>query len=63
MRKAMQIGCSDYLIKPIDTDEMTAVLEKAVEKIQKKFQKDEKEKKLFPRCNENFVFRRAAEYY
>ena len=27
---------------------MTAVLEKAVEKIQKKFQKDEKEKKLFP---------------
>ena len=48
MRKAMQIGCSDYLIKPIDTDEMTAVLEKAVEKIQKKFQKDEKEKKLFP---------------
>ena len=48
MRKAMQIGCSDYLIKPLDTDEMTAVLEKAVEKIQKKFQKDEKEKKLFP---------------
>ena len=33
MRKAMQIGCSDYLIKPLDTDEMTAVLEKAVEKI------------------------------
>ena len=48
MRKAMQIRCSDYLIKPLDTDEMTAVLEKAVEKIQRKFQKDEKEKKLFP---------------
>ncbi|MFR3005581.1 MAG: hypothetical protein ACLTML_09605 [Blautia faecis] len=35
---------SDYLIKPLDTEEMTEVLKKAIEKIKKKFQKDEKER-------------------
>ncbi len=47
MRKAMQIRCSDYLIKPLDTEEMTEVLKKAIEKIKKKFQKDEKERAFF----------------
>ena len=46
MRKAMQIGCNDYLIKPLDTEEMTEVLQKAVNKINRKFQNDEKEKSL-----------------
>lgn len=53
MRKAMQIGCSDYLIKPLDGEEMMAVLEKAVEKIRKKFEKDEKEKKLFQEASKS----------
>lgn len=44
----MQIRCSDYLIKPLDTEEMTEVLKKAIEKIKKKFQKDEKERAFFP---------------
>ena len=56
MRKAMQIGCSDYLIKPLDGEEMMAVLEKAVEKIRKKFEKDEKEKKLFQEASSWAMF-------
>lgn len=35
MRKAMQMGCSDYLIKPIDDAELDGVLKKAIDKIRK----------------------------
>lgn len=34
MRKAMQLGCSDYLIKPIDHSELYKVIEKAIHKIE-----------------------------
>ena len=34
MRKAMQLGCSDYLIKPIDYSELYKVIEKAIHKIE-----------------------------
>ena len=34
MRKAMQLGCSDYLIKPVDTEEVERVIRKAVLKLQ-----------------------------
>lgn len=30
MRKAMQLGCSDYLLKPVDYEELYQVMEKAV---------------------------------
>lgn len=30
MRKAMQLGCSDYLLKPVDYDELYKVIEKAI---------------------------------
>lgn len=33
MRKAMQIGCSDYLLKPVDYNEIDGVIEKAIRKI------------------------------
>lgn len=36
MRKAMQIGCSDYLLKPIDYDELDTVLRKAIKNIREK---------------------------
>lgn len=36
MRKAMQIGCSDYLLKPIDYEELDFVLHKAVKNIREK---------------------------
>lgn len=36
MRKAMQIGCSDYLLKPIDYEELDRVLVKAVKSIHEK---------------------------
>jgi len=35
MRKAMQLGCSDYLIKPVNMDEVENVIRKAVLKLQK----------------------------
>ncbi len=35
MRKAMQIGCSDYLLKPIDYKELDRVIKKAVEQLEK----------------------------
>ncbi len=34
MRKAMQLGCSDYLIKPIDIADVERVIQKAVLKLQ-----------------------------
>jgi YesN/AraC family two-component response regulator len=34
MRKAMQLGCSDYLIKPLDFSELYKVLEKSVKRIE-----------------------------
>ncbi len=34
MRKALQLGCSDYLIKPIEKEELEKVVEKAVKNIQ-----------------------------
>ena len=34
MRKAMQLGCSDYLIKPLDIDEVEIVIRKAILKLQ-----------------------------
>lgn len=34
MRKAMQLGCSDYLIKPIEYSELYKVIEKAIGKIE-----------------------------
>ena len=34
MRKAMQLGCSDYLIKPIDIADVEKVIQKAVLKLQ-----------------------------
>lgn len=34
MRKAMQLGCSDYLIKPLDSSELYKVIEKAIGKIE-----------------------------
>lgn len=36
MRKAMQLGCSDYLLKPVDQEELYRVLEKAVRAISEK---------------------------
>ena len=33
MRKAMQIGCSDYLLKPIDYTELHRVLDRAMDKL------------------------------
>lgn len=33
MRKAIQLGCSDYLIKPVDIDELTRVLDKTLASI------------------------------
>ncbi len=36
MRKAMQLGCSDYLIKPIDYIELYQVIEKAIHRIEEK---------------------------
>ncbi len=33
MRKAMQIGCSDYLLKPVDYNEIDRVIEKAIKKL------------------------------
>lgn len=34
MRKAMQLGCSDYLIKPLDISDVEKVIQKAVLKLQ-----------------------------
>lgn len=34
MRKAMQLGCSDYLIKPVNIEEVETVIRKAVLKLQ-----------------------------
>lgn len=36
MRKAMQLGCSDYLLKPVDEDELYQVIEKAIGIIREK---------------------------
>ena len=36
MRKALQIGCSDYLLKPIDYEELDRVLKKTVKLVQNK---------------------------
>ena len=36
LRKAMQLGCLDYLLKPVDHDDLKACLEKAVAIIQQK---------------------------
>ena len=47
MRKAMQIRCSDYLIKPLDTEEMTEVLKKAIEKIKRNFRRMKKRELFF----------------
>ena len=37
MRKAMQLGCSDYLIKPIELHEVEKVILKALGKLQESF--------------------------
>ena len=31
LRKAMQLGCQDYLLKPVDEEDLEASLKKAVE--------------------------------
>ncbi|MBN2221536.1 MAG: response regulator [Vallitaleaceae bacterium] len=36
MRKAMQLGCSDYLLKPIDYKELDRVIQKAVQLLEAK---------------------------
>lgn len=35
LRKAMQLGCLDYLLKPVDVEELEAVLKKAVQVLEK----------------------------
>lgn len=55
MRKAMQIRCSDYLLKPLDSEELSRVLKKTVEKIREKQKKDENEKKLFQENPNNVI--------
>ena len=44
MRKAMQLGCSDYLLKPFKKEEITQSIAALVEKIQKK---NEEQPELF----------------
>ncbi|HHV09172.1 MAG TPA: AraC family transcriptional regulator [Clostridiales bacterium] len=43
MRKAMQLGCSDYLIKPIDYQELYQVIEKAVRRIEENREEEMKQ--------------------
>ncbi len=43
MRKAMQLGCSDYLIKPIDYRELYQVIEKAVRRIEENREEEMKQ--------------------
>lgn len=47
MRKAMQLGCSDYLLKPVDVEELYGVIEKAVKTISEK-QEDVQNQKILP---------------
>lgn len=47
MRKAMQLGCSDYLLKPLDYEELYRVLEKAVKAVAEN-QEDMKKQELQP---------------
>ncbi len=53
MRKAIQIGCRDYLIKPLDEEEFEEILKKTISKAEKR--KDEKdiiEYEIFEEKNE-----------
>ena len=45
IRRALRLGCLDYLLKPLDAQEMERVLEKAINRIKKRREKDEKDLK------------------
>lgn len=40
MRKAMQLGSADYLLKPIDYDELDQILERLVERMKSRHQRE-----------------------
>ena len=46
IRKALQLGCIDYILKPMDSDEMEAALNKAISRIKEKYKEYDKNVKI-----------------
>ena len=57
VRRALQLGCLDYVLKPMEPEELEAALTKAVEKIESRRQKNERlEKTQVQDTHEDIVY-------
>ena len=63
VRRALQLGCLDYVLKPMEPEELEAALTKAVEKIESRREKNERlEKTQVQDTHEDIVYDKILPY-
>ena len=63
IRRALQLGCLDYVLKPMDPEEMEAVIKKAVEKVREREKRFLREARVAKeQVQPNLVYQRIIPY-